>query len=638
MKFFKSTFLILPLLLGLVTAVAAQEPTADGVCPIAKTVGSYDAFKSIPVLDNGRVKPLDTFARSTLLQFSGKQTFQKKPAIEWLARVLFDPGKSLQYEIFLINNPQIVESLGIEVAEGRRYSYSELEAKYPELRKLAEAAERIESKDRDIVEAELIRVHNNLRLFSSLTLTFSFVLPHPDFMIQDAELKQRMGLPAGQEVFSYYDVASNANVLHELVRPLESLPQDQWTAGQQEIVRLAASLLQWSMIYQNLPVHIVPPYDPKVESWHSPWDALPIALKLKSGRQELQLLKEMLVHYWDGRDLEFDLAVKNFVESARSRSGSGYEEAMKRNQIELFYNNSNLFLYAKILYFLTFLLFSMSLMIDRPLLRNIGWTVLWIAVIAHTVALGMRIMILQRPPVSNLYETFIFVGLISAMCGMVIEKVMKNWLGIIVASISGYAFLSIAAKFAVEGDTLQMLVAVLNSNFWLATHVTTITVGYAGTCVAGIVGHVYMLQAIFKTNDKKLLRSTYNVLLGTLGFGLTFSFLGTNLGGIWADQSWGRFWGWDPKENGALMIILWTAIIFHAKIGRMISPLGVAVGSILGIIVVMWAWFGVNLLSVGLHSYGFTSGLATNLAIYCLCQMLFLCVTYPLARSRMNKK
>ncbi len=126
-------------------------------------------------------------------------------------------------------------------------------------------------------------------------------------------------------------------------------------------------------------------------------------------------------------------------------------------------------------------------------------------------------------------------------------------------------------------------------------------------------------------------------MIGALGFGLMMSFLGTTLGGIWADESWGRFWGWDPKENGALLIVLWCAILFHAKVGRFIGPLGVAAGSVLGIIVVMWAWFGVNLLSIGLHSYGFTSGVAVGLLAYVIGEIVFLSLCVPIASKREHK-
>jgi ABC-type transport system involved in cytochrome c biogenesis permease subunit len=263
---------------------------------------------------------------------------------------------------------------------------------------------------------------------------------------------------------------------------------------------------------------------------------------------------------------------------------------------------------------------------------------LWIfsssGIAAHALAVIIRITLLGRPPVSNLYETFVFVGFIGAVAGLLIERFNRQGLGFLVSGISGFVFLTIAGKFAADGDTLQMLVAVLNSNFWLSTHVLSITTGYAGVCVAGIVGHVYLLQAAFRPQQKEVLKKTYSVLLGTLAFGLIMTFLGTNLGGIWADQSWGRFWGWDPKENGAMLIVLWTAILFHAKIAKMVNELGMAVGSVLGIIVVMWAWFGVNLLSIGLHSYGFTSGLARNLTIYFVLQLAFIAVIAPLAYKR----
>jgi len=201
---------------------------------------------------------------------------------------------------------------------------------------------------------------------------------------------------------------------------------------------------------------------------------------------------------------------------------------------------------------------------------------------------------MARPPVTNLYETFIFVGFIAVLLGIIIELIHKQWLGILVSSVCGIVLLFISAKFSAEGDTMKMLVAVLNSNFWLGTHVLSITTGYAGCCVAGIVGHLYIIQRLFKPKAKKLLNSTYRNLVGALLFGLMMTFLGTMLGGIWADQSWGRFWGWDPKENGALLIVIWCAMIFHARVANLIGPLGMAVGSVLGIIVVMWAWFGVN--------------------------------------------
>ena len=180
----------------------------------------------------------------------------------------------------------------------------------------------------------------------------------------------------------------------------------------------------------------------------------------------------------------------------------------------------------------------------------------------------------------------------------------------------------ISFGYAADGDTFGVLVAVLNSNFWLATHVTTITTGYGTTIIASLVGHIYLLQAVF-VKDKKSLKSTYNVMIATTFIALFFTMFGTILGGIWGDQSWGRFWGWDPKENGALLIVMWLLMMLHLKLSGWVKGAGYAFGLVLANITVALAWFGVNLLSVGLHNYGFTEGAAFNLLIFIIFELLF---------------
>ena len=98
---------------------------------------------------------------------------------------------------------------------------------------------------------------------------------------------------------------------------------------------------------------------------------------------------------------------------------------------------------------------------------------------------------------------------------------------------------------------------------------------------------------------------------------LLFTAVGTILGGIWADQSWGRFWGWDPKENGALLIVLWLIWLLHGQVGAQLSRAMFVAGLAALSMVVAMAWFGVNLLSTGLHSYGFISGVAGGLFAFC---------------------
>lgn len=613
---------------------------AQMICPLdnsaikPKEVKSLKAFARIAILEEGRVKPLDTYARNVLLQFSGRRSFEKKPAIQWLARLLFAPETTRNDRIFLINNPEIAQALSVESEKERRYSFDQLEKNYPKLVELAQAAGKIEEKERGVVDAEILRVHKNLELYAKLSQNFLFAFPHQDFTIDSPQLKTALEIPSPIEQLSFIDIALRADKIYQLSAGLEHKNPDQWSEEDKTVTLLMSNLYHWSFAYRDLPLTIVPSYSGD-ESWLSPWDAFDQGFKTDEGREELSQLRNLMVAYWNGRQLEFDLAARAFSDLIKKRVAprtSGRDTI----SVELLYNKLNLFLFAKLCYGFAFLLFLFSLMSERRILYKSALALILLGFVLQVLAMAMRIKILARPPVSTLYETFVFVSVIAVLLGLIIERFNKQWLGIVVSSVCGFVFLLIAGKFSADGDTLKVLVAVLNSNFWLSTHVLSITTGYAGSCVAGIVGHVYILQAITRPKDKKLLDSTARNLMGILGFGLAMTFLGTNLGGIWADQSWGRFWGWDPKENGALLIVIWTAIIFHARIARMIGPLGVAVASVFLIVVVMWAWFGVNLLSVGLHSYGFTSGLAFNLTVYAVIQLLFLLIAVPLAVRKLG--
>ena len=258
---------------------------------------------------------------------------------------------------------------------------------------------------------------------------------------------------------------------------------------------------------------------------------------------------------------------------------------------------------------------------------RLSLTLILAGVVLHTAGILARMVIMSRPPVTNLYETFVFTSWVAVILGLALEFMKKKNIGVLTGCISGLMLLLISARYTVEGDTMGMLVAVLDSNFWLSIHVITITVGYAGIVISGIIGHVYTLQNIVNPQEKKLLKNTFQAVYATQAFGLIFTFAGTVLGGIWADQSWGRFWGWDPKENGALLIIIWSAILFHALLAKMVKEQGFCYGSVIGVVAVALAWFGVNLLGVGLHSYGFTSGIATALLFFCLFEILFILIT-----------
>ena len=307
------------------------------------------------------------------------------------------------------------------------------------------------------------------------------------------------------------------------------------------------------------------------------------------------------------------------------------------NYYEPFYKTICLYLPVLVLSFLGWMFWG-------PVLRRTSLWLMVLAFILHSGALLLRMWISGRPPVTNLYSSAIFIGWAVVVAAFVIEILLKNGIGNVLGASVGAATLTIAHYLARdEGDTLGVMQAVLDTTFWLATHVVCITLGYAATFLAGGIGIVYTLMAVFsrsKTREGDL-KSTGQLVYGVLCFALFFSLVGTVLGGLWADDSWGRFWGWDPKENGAMLIVLWNALILHARWDKIVRDYGTSVLAIAGNIVTAWSWFGVNELKAGLHTYGFTEGRLYALKMFVgsqLAVMLLAIIAFQIVRSMQSKR
>jgi ABC-type transport system involved in cytochrome c biogenesis permease subunit len=241
----------------------------------------------------------------------------------------------------------------------------------------------------------------------------------------------------------------------------------------------------------------------------------------------------------------------------------------------------------------------------------------------------IRCIIRSRPPISTLYETVLFIAAVCVVVALFLEYINRQRIALAVAPALGFIGMLIAYKYeAKEGvDTMPSLQAVLDTNFWLMIHVTTINIGYAASFLSGALAHIYIFGRLFKIkNNPKTYRSMTRMVYGVLCFGLLFSVVGTILGGIWANDSWGRFWGWDPKENGALMICIWALVVLHAKMGGYIRDIGINMGAVVLAMITAFSWWGVNLLGVGLHSYGFTSGIMNLLVAYWVFECLVILV------------
>jgi ABC-type transport system involved in cytochrome c biogenesis permease subunit len=512
-------------------------------------------FGALPVLDGGRVKPFDTLARTSLAIISGKQTFvdengKEQSAIRWLLDVMTSgmifkranqeggaryPIAGEKHKVFRIDNPEVLDLLGLKRRQGFRYAIEEFADQYP---KLAEEAEKIESKDAKKLTAYEKQVHDVYRR-----------------------------------------------------------------------IQLYLKLANW-----NLTLYTVPPLSPD-EDWQR-LDELGEGVKGNVSAKEMAV---MLGAYVQNNPKVFNEELEGY----QKQIDQPLAAQVQRSGLETFFNHFEPFYQCTILYLFVFLLACFSWLGWRePLRRSAFWLAI-LTLVVHSLALLTRMYLQGRPPVTNLYSSAVFIGWGCVVLCLVLEYLFPISVGNAVAGFCGAATMFIAHYLGSSGDTLEMLQAVLDTNFWLATHVTCVTLGYTATFVAGFLGIVYILAGVATPYlDRSIAKIVSQMLYGIVCFATLLSFTGTVLGGIWADVSWGRFWGWDPKENGALLIVIWNALILHARWGGMVQARGMAVLSIAGNMVTGWSWFGTNQLGVGLHAYGFNDTLATGLVCFWVSQVV----------------
>lgn len=273
-------------------------------------------------------------------------------------------------------------------------------------------------------------------------------------------------------------------------------------------------------------------------------------------------------------------------------------------QAEVWYYKWPLINYAILGYLAAVILLLINEGFRKPLLLKSAWIVFGAAFLIHSIVLALRVYILMRPPVSGMAETVIYVPWIGAILSAFLSYRLKTQLPIIAGAILAACLLTIL-QWTFTAEPLDNVQAVLNSQFWLTVHVLMIVASYGALILAGVLGHVYLIKTLIGFHSPKLLEA----LLQCLYVGIALLIPGTILGGIWAAQSWGRFWDWDPKESWAFISSCVYLLIIHAYRFNRISGFGLAIGSIAGLLAISFTWYGVNyILGTGLHSYGFGSG------------------------------
>ena len=540
-------------------------------------------FGKLPVLVGGRVKPLDTVARNSLLIIHGKQELRlhggrSLSAIGWLTDVLFNAPVADQYPVFLIQNDEVLGLFGWQQSQRKYFSFAEFSPFLKQIEEQGDQADKLEAVQRSAYQSAILNLRNGLTLY--------------------------------QRLKNSVQLESTANYAAELKTYAENVPNAAKAAVQAQrgenfdrakLNDIAELIQKYEKISEMAYVLAVPPLDSGGD-WHSVGDSL--LHSVATG-----VIHPVVFDYAEIGDAyrATDRAAFNqHVDQTMTWFAKEQPKAVKRASFEFLFNRLQPFSQSMALYVLAFLLACASWLGWSRTLNRSAFYLLLLALAIHTFGLFSRMYLQERPPVTNLYSSAIFIGWGAVIVSLILERIYRDGIGAACAGAIGFVTLIIAHHLAGSGDTLEMLQAVLDTNIWLATHVVCITTGYSAMFLAGMLAILYVVRGVFTRSLKKqtadsLARMTYGVVC----FATLFSFVGTVLGGIWADQSWGRFWGWDPKENGAVLIVLWCAITLHARWGGFIRQRGLMMMAIFGNIVTSFSWFGVNMLGVGLHSYGF---------------------------------
>jgi ABC-type transport system involved in cytochrome c biogenesis permease subunit len=562
-------------------------------------------FGRLPVLLNGRVQPLDSVARNTLLMIRGKQTVRledskKLSATEWLLEVFLKPELADKRKIFYIHHPELHGVLNLPETQ-KYFSFGELVPHFEAIEREANRIREIESQLRSPYDKQIASVHHSLGVYHRLKNSLR---------------------PEGAE-----DFAGELELYRKSIEPgLLALQQAEagLPANREDLDLTVRFFRRYQTVSQMAYPLVIPPVNPEEDrdGWNNIGTSLMDAMRSGDVHPATLYFATMNNAFRNGRPSEFNRAV---AEYRQWLAGQGLALEVKKGQREHLFNQLQPFYQSMVVYVAALLLACAFWLNWSPWLRRSAFFLLGLAFVIHTTGLLFRMFLEGRPPVTNLYSSAIFIGWGAVVLGAILERISRDGIGIVTASSVGFITLIIAHHLSLSGDTMEMLQAVLDTNFWLATHVVVITIGYSSMFIAGFLALLYVIRGCFtRTLDEMTARTLSRMVYGIICFATLFSFVGTVLGGIWADQSWGRFWGWDPKENGALLIVIWCAIILHARWGKLVQDRSLMAMAIFGNIVTSFSWFGTNMLGVGLHSYGFMDKAFAWLLIFVGSQMLFI--------------
>ena len=468
----------------------------------------------------------------------------------------------------------------------------------------------------------------------------------PLVLVNYRPLVQKLGLDAEKKRFSFEQLTSLPalqGILREVQARRARGGDVQLTHEQQEAENVSSRLTLFGRMLSGEVLLIAPP-PAAGEGSGKPWIAPNVfaqAYGNERGGAALGGVRETVAAYEAGDAFKFGSAARALREDLRTLNPALYP-ADSALATEYTYNHLGAFPWASFLYGAAAILLAAGGAGLTGFRRGLKWTGLIVGLVGlglHAAGIVLRCIVAGRPPVTNMYESVIWVAFVVVALGFAFFARYRGTTYLLAALPAGCLVLLLVQNLPVAiSGAIEPLQPVLRDNFWLATHVLTETASYGAFALGMAFGHIllarYILNPISARADSVLHFWLYRVLQ----LGILLITVGTILGAVWANYSWGRFWGWDPKETWAFITLLCYIVAVHGRIAGWWGQFGLAVASVVCFAAVVMAWYGVNfVLGKGLHSYGRGVGGEGYVVTFLVLDALFLaaaCWRHAQARRR----
>ena len=538
--------------------------------PETRSGMSWSSLRMMAIQDQGRIKPFDSFAAETLLFVSGKRSWKGLSAVECMMSWL------TEFEPYWLDEPLV----RIDFLELRRQMLGAAFATHSAFFSV-----------RELRENEAFKKNAQS---TGVKLSQKEVLSPLDKKI--IEVENKLGLILSVVSGDAWNLFPNPKLQEA---PWENLGALNQSDSLERLQRFGIS----------------PDQQVKLREYVQAW---------------LRSFSQNNAQRW--ATAQSDLS--NYLRTVYGKTGDSESAHLypSTNALrwEVFYNHARAFHWAWMLYFLSVLCLALSFLSYQRVFSMAGLGIFSVAFFLHAGGFLLRCYIAGRPPVTNMFESVIWVSWGCALFSLVLFRVYK----LHVIPLAGGVFATVALILAdnlpnVLDPTIHPLEPVLRSNFWLTIHVLTITLSYAAFALSLCLGNAVLFQYVAFPRRQERIQQFSLMMYRAEQIGVVLLALGTILGGVWADYSWGRFWGWDPKEVWALAALLLYLAVLHGRFTGWLYGFGFVVGTVLAFMGVLMAWYGVNfVLGVGLHSYGFGSGGITYVLGYVFLQLSFIGIAW----------